>query len=49
MKKMSLGDESQTRLEPLRVLLETAMVLRKNADSLVKTIERAIWTEAVAE
>lgn len=49
MKKMSLGDKSQVRLEPLRVLLDTAMVLRKNTDSLVKTIERAIWTEVVAD
>jgi hypothetical protein len=49
MKKMSLDDESQVRLEPLRVLLETVMVLRKNADSLIKTIERSIWTEAMTD
>jgi hypothetical protein len=49
MKKMPLDNQSQTRLEPLRVLLETAMVLRKNADSLIKTIERAIWSEAMRD
>lgn len=49
MKKMSLDNQSQTGREPLRVLLETAMVLRKNADSLIKTIERAIWTESTRD
>jgi hypothetical protein len=49
LKKLSLDNEAQTRLEPLRVLLETTMVLRKNADSLIKTIERAIWTEAMRD
>ncbi|MDY0004010.1 MAG: BLUF domain-containing protein [Polyangia bacterium] len=45
MKRMSLGAESSTRLEPVREILEAVVDLRFRAEKLANALERAIWRE----
>lgn len=45
MKKVDLGIGSETRLEPLREILETIMETRQRLEKLTGVLERAIWTE----
>lgn len=45
MKKIDLNEMTNTRLEPLRALLETVMTLRKSADDLLGVLERSAWNE----
>jgi adenylate cyclase len=45
MKKIDLGSESKSRLEPLRMILETIVESRNRVKEMTSTLERAIWEE----
>jgi hypothetical protein len=45
LKRISLDTGSEARLEPIRTMVETIMVLRERIESMVHTVERAIWVE----
>lgn len=45
LKRIALDTGSEARLEPIRTMVETIMVLRERIESMVHTVERAIWVE----
>ena len=47
MRKFSLENRDDTRLEPLRAILETVVAARYRQESLVGVLERGIWSVMV--
>ncbi len=49
LKKVDLGLDTDVRLEPLRLILETVIESRTHLEKLTGSLERAIWNEVSAE
>lgn len=49
LEKLDLGLETDVRLEPLRLILETVIESRTHLERLTGSLERAIWNEVGAQ
>ncbi len=45
MEKVALGSLSESRMEPLRAILDTIIESRQRINELISVIERAMWKE----